>query len=97
MQLITPSCPAFVFLCSIRENILYGRQDATEAEVVEAAKAANAYSFISSLPKGLDTDVSGILKFLLQVIGMKRKSGFFKQGGLKLGLPFVRCLPENGT
>jgi len=50
----------FFPLCSIRENILYGRQDATEAEVVEAAKAANAYSFISTLPKGLDTDVSAL-------------------------------------
>ncbi|PRY16527.1 ABC transporter fused permease/ATP-binding protein [Pontibacter ummariensis] len=40
---------------SIRENIAYGRPDATEAEVIEAAKKANAYNFITSFPEGLDT------------------------------------------
>ncbi|CAI5997677.1 unnamed protein product [Closterium sp. NIES-65] len=46
-----------LFAVSIRENILYGREGATEAEIVEAAKAANAHTFISSLPNGYDTEV----------------------------------------
>lgn len=46
-----------LFGVSIRENILYGREGATEAEIVEAAKAANAHTFISGLPDGYDTEV----------------------------------------
>jgi subfamily B ATP-binding cassette protein MsbA len=44
-----------LFGSSIRENILYGRLDATEEEIVEAAKAANAHEFILQLPKGYAT------------------------------------------
>ncbi|MFM8363261.1 MAG: ABC transporter ATP-binding protein, partial [Haliscomenobacter sp.] len=40
---------------TIRDNIRYGRQDATEEEVVEAARKANAWEFIASFPDGLDT------------------------------------------
>jgi ATP-binding cassette subfamily B (MDR/TAP) protein 1 len=47
-----------LFAMSIRENILFGKEDATEEEVVAAAKAANAHSFISQLPQGYDTQVS---------------------------------------
>ncbi|XWX05286.1 ABC transporter transmembrane domain-containing protein [Aggregatilineales bacterium SYSU G02658] len=42
---------------TIRENILYGRLEASEAELIEAAKAANAHEFIISLPDGYDTRV----------------------------------------
>ena len=42
---------------TIRENILYGRLDATEDEMIAAAKAANAHDFISVLPDGYDTIV----------------------------------------
>jgi ABC-type multidrug transport system fused ATPase/permease subunit len=42
---------------SIRENIAYGKQTATEAEIIEAAKQANAWEFIDSFPEGLDTIV----------------------------------------
>jgi ATP-binding cassette, subfamily B, bacterial MsbA len=42
---------------TIRENILYGRLDANEADMIEAAKAANAHEFIQSLPDGYDTIV----------------------------------------
>jgi subfamily B ATP-binding cassette protein MsbA len=42
---------------TIRENILYGRLDASEAEVIEAAKAANAHDFIMELPDGYTTVV----------------------------------------
>jgi ATP-binding cassette subfamily B protein len=45
----------FLFDTSIRENILYGAPDATEEEVVEAARKANILDFIESLPDGFDT------------------------------------------
>ena len=40
---------------SVRENILYGRLEASEAEIVEAARSANAHAFIQQLPEGYDT------------------------------------------
>ena len=43
---------------TVRENIAYGRPDATEEEVTEAAKAAYVHSFIRRLPKGYDTVLS---------------------------------------
>ncbi len=42
---------------SIRENILYGKLDASEGEMIEAAKSANAHDFITELPKGYDSIV----------------------------------------
>ncbi len=42
---------------SIRENILYGKLDASEDEMIAAARSANAHDFISQLPKGYDTVV----------------------------------------
>lgn len=42
---------------SIRENILYGRLDASEDDLIEAAKAANAHDFIMTLPDGYETTV----------------------------------------
>jgi len=42
---------------TIRENIAYGRRAATEEEIVEAARKANAWEFISAFPEGLDTVV----------------------------------------
>ncbi|KAF3786179.1 ABC transporter B family member 2 [Nymphaea thermarum] len=46
-----------LFATTIYENILYGRDGATEAEVVQAAKLANADGFISALPEGYNTKV----------------------------------------
>lgn len=46
-----------LFAGSIRDNILYGRPDATEEEVIEAARNANAMEFIENFPDGLDTIV----------------------------------------
>jgi ATP-binding cassette subfamily B protein len=45
----------FLFHGTVRENILFGRPEATEAEIIEAAKIANAHSFIMALPEGYDT------------------------------------------
>ncbi|KAK6947399.1 ABC transporter-like, ATP-binding domain [Dillenia turbinata] len=46
-----------LFATSIYENILYGKEGASENEVIEAAKLANAHSFICSLPEGYSTKV----------------------------------------
>ena len=43
---------------TVRENIAYGAPDATEAEIVAAAKAAHAHSFIRRLPQGYDTPIA---------------------------------------
>ena len=48
---------AFLFNGTVRENILYGRLDATEAELIAAARAANCHDFISKLPEGYDARV----------------------------------------
>lgn len=45
----------FLFSGTIKENILYGKQDATDEEIIEAAKKANAHDFISDLENGYDT------------------------------------------
>ncbi|HWV22333.1 MAG TPA: ABC transporter ATP-binding protein [Devosia sp.] len=46
-----------LFHRTLAENIAYGRPDASRAEIIEAAKQANAYDFIMSLPKGFETMV----------------------------------------
>jgi len=48
-----------LFTGSIKDNIKYGKINATDEEVIEAAKIANADGFISMLPDGYDTDLSG--------------------------------------
>ena len=48
---------ATLFGGSVRDNIAYGRLDATDAEVEAAARAANAHEFIAALPKGYATMV----------------------------------------
>ena len=48
----------WLFSGTVRDNIAYGRPDATEAEIVEAAKAAHTHSFIKRLPEGYDTVIS---------------------------------------
>ena len=45
----------FLFYGTVRENLLFGRPDASEAEIETAAKAANAHDFIAGLPNGYDT------------------------------------------
>lgn len=46
-----------LFSDSVRENILMGNPNATEEELIEAAKAANAHDFIMQLPHGYDTEI----------------------------------------
>lgn len=47
----------FLFHGTVRENIAYGTPDATDAQIIEAAKIAEAHEFILSLPEGYDTVV----------------------------------------
>src|SRR3954453_172384 len=72
---------ATLFGGTIRENILYGRLDASETEMVEAARAANAHDFISALPDGYDT-----------VLGER---GVNLSGGQRQRLSIARALLKN--
>ena len=49
---------SWLFRGTIYDNILYGRQDATREEVIEAAKKAYCHSFIQKLPRGYDTGLN---------------------------------------
>ena len=68
----------YLFNASVRDNILYGRPDATEEEVVEAAKRANIHDYILSMEDGYDT-----------VIGER---GVRLSGGQKQRLCIARAL-----
>ena len=65
-----------LFTGTVRENIRYGRLDATDEEVEAAAKLANAHDFIMRLPKGYDTmlegDGSGLSQGQRQLISIAR-------------------------
>jgi ATP-binding cassette, subfamily B, bacterial len=47
----------FLFAGTVKENLRFGNEGASDEEIVEAAKAANAHSFIEALPRGYDTRV----------------------------------------
>jgi ABC-type multidrug transport system fused ATPase/permease subunit len=47
----------FLFNSTIRENLIYGKPDATEQELIAAAQAAYAHDFVMELPKGYDTEI----------------------------------------
>ncbi|KAM0871851.1 hypothetical protein ACQ4PT_039086 [Festuca glaucescens] len=65
-----------LFATSIRENILFGKEDATPEEVTAAAKAANAHNFISELPQGYDTQV--VIMLTAHLLSKKKVDGSFK-------------------
>lgn len=71
----------YLFNASLRENILYGKPDATEDEIIEAAKRAGIHEFILSLPEGYDT-----------VIGER---GVKLSGGQKQRLSIARVFLKN--
>ena len=71
----------YLFNASIRENILYGRLDATEEEVIEAAKRANIHDYVMTLEQGYDT-----------VIGER---GVRLSGGQKQRLSIARVFLKN--
>lgn len=47
----------YLFNASVKDNILYGKLDATDEEVIEAAKRANIHDYIMSMPDGYDTQI----------------------------------------
>ena len=47
----------FLFVGTIKDNIIYGKPDATDEEIVEAAKRANIHDYIMTLEKGYDTEI----------------------------------------
>ena len=49
---------SFLFASSIKENIRYGKLDATDEEIIQAAKAVNAHNFIEKLEEGYNTNVN---------------------------------------
>ncbi|WP_132011404.1 ABC transporter ATP-binding protein [Mesobacillus foraminis] len=67
---------SFLFEGTVRENIRYGRLDASDEEVEQAAIAANAYNFIKRMPDGFDTllrqDGSGISQGQRQLLSISR-------------------------
>ncbi|WP_412861307.1 ABC transporter ATP-binding protein [Cytobacillus horneckiae] len=67
---------SFLFQGTVRENIRYGKLDATDEEVMDAAKHANAHSFIMKLPKQYDTELkyngSGISQGQKQLLSIAR-------------------------
>ena len=71
----------YLFNASIRENILYGRLDATEEEVIEAAKRANIHEWIMTLDEGYET-----------IIGER---GVRLSGGQKQRLSIARVFLKN--
>ncbi len=71
----------FLFNGTVKENILYGRLDATDAEVVAAAKTANAHEFIEALPQGYDTPIG--------------ERGLKLSGGQKQRLSIARAVLKN--
>ncbi|MEZ4934963.1 MAG: ABC transporter transmembrane domain-containing protein [Saprospiraceae bacterium] len=66
---------------TIRENILYGKENAIEAEIIEAAKRSNCWEFISSFPDGLDT-----------IIGER---GVKLSGGQRQSVAIARAILKN--
>lgn len=71
----------YLFAGTIMENIRYGKPDATEAEVIEAAKNANAHDFIMSFPDGYETDIG--------------QRGIKLSGGQKQRLSIARVFLKN--
>ncbi|XP_061366417.1 putative ABC transporter B family member 8 [Gastrolobium bilobum] len=72
-----------IYSGSLRDNILFGKQDATENEVVEAARAANAHEFISSLKDGYETECG--------------ERGVQLSGGQKQRIAIARAIIRNPT
>ncbi|KAG5535024.1 hypothetical protein RHGRI_022959 [Rhododendron griersonianum] len=67
-----------LFATSIKENILFGKEDGDMEEIIAAAKASNAHNFISQLPQGYDTQVG--------------EGGFQMSGGQKQRIAIARAL-----
>ncbi|MEB3212532.1 MAG: ABC transporter ATP-binding protein [Leptolyngbyaceae bacterium] len=72
---------SFLFNDSVRNNVAYARPDATDDEVVHALHKANAYEFVSKLPKGMETQIGD--------------RGVMLSGGQRQRLSIARALLKN--
>lgn len=79
MGLVTQE--SILFNDSVRNNIALGKEDASDEEIIEAAKIANAHDFITQLPKGYDTNIGD--------------SGNKLSGGQKQRLSIARAVLKN--
>lgn len=79
MGLVTQD--SILFNDSIKNNILLGKEDASDEEVIEALKIANAWEFVKDLPKGIDTNIGD--------------SGNKLSGGQKQRLSIARAVLKN--
>lgn len=70
-----------LFSTTVRENIAYGKPSATEKEIINALKLANAYDFVMKLPKGLDSEVG--------------ERGVRLSGGQKQRIQIARAILKN--
>jgi ATP-binding cassette, subfamily B, bacterial MsbA len=80
-QMAVVSQDTFIFSASVRENIAYGMMDATDAEIREAARLANALDFIEKMPGGLDAKLG--------------ERGVNLSGGEKQRIAIARALLRN--
>jgi subfamily B ATP-binding cassette protein MsbA len=71
----------FLFNDSVRYNLMYGSEEKTEADLIDAAKRANAYEFIVNMPEGFDTQVG--------------ERGVMLSGGQRQRLAIARALLRN--
>lgn len=79
MGLVTQD--SILFNDTVRNNISLGKQDATDAEIIDALKIANAYEFVEGLPNGIDTNIGD--------------SGNKLSGGQKQRLSIARAVLKN--
>ncbi|WP_330442084.1 ABC transporter ATP-binding protein [Flavobacterium sp. C4GT6] len=79
MGLVTQD--SILFNDTIRNNIMLGKSDATEEDIIDALKIANAYEFVKDLPKGIDTNIGD--------------SGNKLSGGQKQRLSIARAVLKN--
>ena len=72
---------SILFNDTIRNNLVLGKKDATDAEIIDALKIANAYEFVNELPEGIDTNIGD--------------SGNKLSGGQKQRLSIARAVLKN--
>ncbi len=70
-----------LFSSTVRENVAYGRSNATDDEIINALKLANAYDFVEKFPKGLDSEVG--------------ERGVKLSGGQKQRIQIARAILKN--
>ncbi len=70
-----------LFSTSIRENVAYGKKDASDVDVIKALKLANAYEFVVKLPKGIESEVG--------------ERGVRLSGGQKQRIQIARAILKN--